>query len=981
MNIKSLILALVPLLVAGCSDEVPYVPVPVQQDGALSVPYEVDGQMPVISRGVPTVAHETKLGKAYVLFFDASNSDSFAGYVAVSPQPGKNTLSFDPPTSVEAGKGYRVLAIGNADEYTPGGNYGAEVLSRFSGTMADAKGELMVHFKEAMTYSTPGVLPMFGSYVDSDGEAMLFETTRGADGAVKVENPGRMYFSRAVCRIDIHNLVGHILDVKCARIVNGRTAGMLFMDGVNAGDQPELTPQTAPDGKGYVAMAAGENTTQRLEGALYAFPNTVGTSVVNDKVTTALLLAGYYTDPQTGVKDTELTYYRFNLANAGDIQALRRNYCYRATLKGVRRRGSTDEKTAYNDASPIFDYNLDEVWDTSEDNVATDQDGNFLIVNRTHLTFKGDATTADFVELRVSTNPELDWHVEWVAQDGHSNDKFTFEKLDAQAVKCGPTEVNDTRYVRYGYIKIVARNSETGKTLEMPVYLVQLSVYNNVRCLTVNDSTGKIEVKLDPMGTTVNLKVVTGSVGNIWEVEDVNGSLRSWDSNGVDYTRDGDNGTNLVIKVPANLSDETRTAKLIVRLTEDPEGKVQPVEVNLVQEASPQLMDIVNYPEGGTLSLQCLDLTDFENQGGVVNDRNFIVRLTNAAYRYKVESTFDPTRDLILSDVRRNKTSANPAVAGQGTKTINDELTDMTNNSQFYINPFRMGPNDPPITGTITVTAYNPGDETARTETRKFEVTLWAQEVEINDVVMTNGDGYVLVADRNVGAPARHQGEGMADNTALYYDSRNYFKITGMNSNNDPRNNTNYIGTLTTHSGTMIDAPQSYSPTEEQSVTDFIGSANMPNFLYASKDNWGFPDNTNYNVIGARAIVSKGRAFLVSEYSMHKHGKELPVVCWMPFVKLGTDYFSVLGNNYRLATKFVSINREWGYRVFNEYVISFLIDSEVCNLYPGEPNRFTGWDSGNLIPLSSVNWTDQTRLVRNMTAEEFARYDKEVLGH
>ena len=978
MNIKSLILALVPLLAAGCSDEVPYVPVPVQQDGALSVPYEVDGQMPVISRGVPTVAHETKLGKAYVLFFDASNSDSFAGYVAVSPQPGKNTLSFDPPTSVEAGKGYRVLAIGNADEYTPGGNYGADVLSRFSGTMADAKGDLMVHFKEAMTYSTPGVLPMFGSYVDSDGEVMLFETTRGADGAVKVENPGRMYFSRAVCRIDIHNLVGHILDVKCARIVNGRTAGMLFMDGVNAGDQPELTPQTAPDGKGYVAMAAGENTTQRLEGALYAFPNTVGTSVVNDKVTTALLLAGYYTDPQTGVKDTELTYYRFNLANAGDIQALRRNYCYRATIKGVRRRGSTDEKTAYNDASPIFDYNLDEVWDTSEDNVATDQDGNFLIVNRTHLTFKGDATTADFVELRVSTNPQLDWHVEWVAQDGHSNDKFTFEKLDAQAVKCGPTEVNDTRYVRYGYIKIVARNSETGKTLEMPVYLVQLSVYNNVRCLTVNDSTGKIEVKLDPMGTTVNLKVVTGTVGNIWEVEDVNGSLRSWDSNGVDYTRDGDNGTNLVIKVPANLSDETRTAKLIVRLTEDPEGKVQPVEVNLVQEASPQLMDIVNYPEGGTLSLQCLDLTDFENQGGVVNDRNFIVRLTNAAYRYKVESTFDPTRDLILSDVRRNKTSANPAVAGQGTKTINDELTDMTNNSQFYINPFRMGPNDPPITGTITVTAYNPGDATARTETRKFEVTLWAQEVEINDVVMTNGDGYVLVADRNVGAPARHQGEGMADNTALYYDSREEFKITGMNSNNDPRNNTNYIGTLTKHQEDRWYGIGPFIPSEKQSVSDFIGSANSPNFLYESTDNWCYPDETNIEAIANRGVVSKGRVFLVSEKTIRKRGKEIPVVCWMPYVEMRPD--SYLGAPSHLhGSMYVTNYKSWipnGAGTYTPMLI-FYYDPNVCVLVPNQPNHFRGWLQNTRNTASS----DQTRLVRHMTAEEFARYDKEVLGH
>ena len=891
MNIKSLILALVPLLAAGCSDEVPYVPVaPVQSDGALSVPYEVDGDMTVTSRGVLAASHETKLDHVYIMFFDAENSDLFAAYASVNVPAGKKRLSFDPPEELARDHDYRVLAIGNSSDYrSADGKTLEQAIREFSDNYSAAMGQFTVAFDGAVTSDTPGRLPLWGRYVDSSDEEALFRITADAEDKVTVVDQGRFYFSRAICRVDLHNLVGHILDIRSARVVNGRNAAYVFSDGRNAGDITPFEPQTAPDGIGYKPitsdMTPGVNTTQRLEGSLYAFPNIVNTSVVNDKHTTALIIAGYYIE--NGKKDDYLTYYRFNLANLGESQVLRRNYCYRATVKGVRRRGATDEKTAYNDSSPIFEYDVDEEWGATDDNVVTDKDGNFLVVNKTHLTFQGDAHEADFVELRVSTNPELEWIVEWVDEPGHSNDKFTFEKLSNQAVKCGPLEENHSAYVRYGYCRISAKNTQTGKTLHMPIYLMQLSTVDNVKTLTVNGETGTLRQALNPMGGTVEFQVVTGSAANAWSAEDDGNMLMNWDTQGVSFTDHGSNKTSLVITVPANTTGQTRTACIIVSLddnetAEDGSKRVPDVMIELSQETSPQLLDVINMPTNGPLDIQCFS-TETGNQNGVVNPKSFTVKLTDSRYRYKVTSTFNKSRDLVLSAAaHRGIGSASPAYAVQTASSIEgDELTDLGNGTQFWLNPFRTGPNDPRITGTITVTAYNPDDPTAPTEERSFTVRLISEPVEINDVILTNGTNSYLLADRNFGTTPRID-EGGEVHTAAYYDYRDFVQVTGTAVKPI---DSGFCGIMTT-----MDLDVNYqdkyisnlSYTDAQ-VTNLWGENNQGiNAIYSSKRNaWQLFDATISDAISSRIAVSKERKYIMSDY-LNSDGKI--VCCWLPNV-------------------------------------------------------------------------------------------------
>lgn len=72
----------------------------------------------------------------------------------------------------------------------------------------------------------------------------------------------------------------------------------------------------------------------------------------------------------------------------------------------------------------------------------------------------------------------------------------------------------------------------------------------------------------------------------------------------------------------------------------------------------------------------------------------------------------------------------------------------------FYINPFRTGPNDPTIKGTVTVTVYDPANPTiAKEET--FGVNITSGPSLLYDVVIDD----ILVADRNIGHQSRMTGE------------------------------------------------------------------------------------------------------------------------------------------------------------------------------------------------------------------------------
>ena len=996
-------------LITGCSDDNERFTLPGSGD-ALSVKYRIEGEMS-LSRGIVATGHEIELDQVHILFFDG-DTEAYSGYTQSPVVAGKPTFSVEPPETLTADKSYKVLAIGNGDKYIDNTSESLSAkLASLSGTLGDIKKKLIAYYDGNVTAKSVTALPLFGTFLDKDGNESMF-TVINDGGVLKVRESesAEFLFSRAICRVDIHNLVGHILDIRYARIANNRTSGYYFADGLIGEKIAEMNTAITDPSQSDLYMPittdmAEGSTTQRLETSLYTFPNIVATTVQNDKVTTCLIIAGYYIDPESGEKDEKLTFYRFNLANMGESQTLQRNYAYRATIKGVKRRGADNESDAYKDSTPIFEYDVDDEWDTTGGNVVSDEDGNFLIVNKTHFTFNGEASEADFVELRVSTNPQLKWHVETVNRDNQDNDKFRFEKISDSAAQCGPKAQNTTEYVRYGYFKIVATSETIKKPLEIEIHLVQLSTKDNVKMLSVNGNTGEFTQEISPDGGNVSLKVLTGSKYNNWEATEPNNLISFWSTDAF-YTKNGTHNGDLTINIPANIGETKRETDIIVNLSPADEN-VPPVKIHVVQDPTTRWFSISPDPGTGvTIDASSLDFgSRYANGVCPGTSRGFTVTLKNPNYKYKVTTTFDKLRDLRLSannDYEGNTEQLSKPMVSVGNSGIpskditgtNSNLTpyinattNLSSGTKFYLNPFRMGPGDPAITGTVTVTAYNPTNPSATSEAASltFNVTIKAfDEYSLNDVII----GDLLVADRNIGHSSRvrldtnndpvggsegrldalnyhytypgNQAESILAGGKLYIQRGAGNEVSEMNdlwndrsviyksdecTGNFSSNFTNYINYLfdfwyRKHE----DSEHLYSP------------------FYTKNTEWRLPLQSEWQKVLERAIFTKWRVFIASEVPTIKNGKEVPTVCWLH----QTDGQAV-GQGYHIYTPYLYQKKENPLSTFTQDDLrAYFLNSE-------DQNSFKTTDY-------NVNYAS-VRPVHKLTQEELASYKTQYLGY
>lgn len=894
--LRYIMMSLLPLLGAACSDYYSD-PATNRESNRLSVPYRVDGEMS-LSRGMIALDHEKAVDHAYILFFEESGDNANTYATSARMASSGSRLEFPIPEDLKPDTRYLTLVVANADSYLPAGmtDFNAH-LSDLTKDMTDKTREnfaavLTSHFTGQLTASNPGLLPMWGRFTDNSGKETAFTFSRSGGEAVTCD--GEFFFSRSLSRIDLLNLVPDKLEVAYVKVCNYRDAGLIFHDGLNAGSVVTLKKASdAPKGDGsdgYItvnAPDAGKNV-QRLEASLYAFPNVVNTCVQNDRSTTCLIIAGYFTEDGKE-RDTELTYYRFNLANVGESQVLKRNYAYTAVIKGVKRRGASTDYGAYDDKMPIFEYDVDDEWQITDDNYVSDADGNFIVVSKSHLTFSGEASEAENIELRVSTSPKMTWELEAVNEPGNENDKFQWSKLSDEALKVGPRENNATQYVRFGYLQVVATNSETGKQVRMPIYLQQLSLKYDIKMLTVNGNTGTFTQELPPSGGAVYLRVVTGGNTNNWVAVDVDNEIESWDKDAT-WTKRGGNNTELMISVPANISGNERTATLRVSL--DPkDDNVLPVTILLHQGTSDQWFAISPQPGADGVSIDAFStIAGYPN--GVVpgTSRGFRVTLTNKSYRFKVTTSFNQGRDVRLSK--------NVNLEGRNAQSTHEEFTPeplegLESGTMFYINPFRTGPNDPTIKGTVTVTVYDPANPTiAKEET--FGVNITSGPSLLYDVVIDD----ILVADRNIGHQSRMTGEDgkpfmvrnfyesdmvkiyssgadLAENiNSSYNDSgKRYDPGSDWNEGNGEKIYTtseNQISAVFSKlSNAAVDWWKNYHLDPEQTFSAF----------YKTDTKWNIPSTSQMEKIKNNVRFSKWRIFLVSDIG--EGIVNMPVVCWL----------------------------------------------------------------------------------------------------
>lgn len=945
MNInKSILISLVTftsILAISCSDrDIPDEWNKTESSGGIEIAYTIDNTEEE-TRGIPANARESKLEEVYALFFSKEPESALLCYKSVSVRAGSKKLGFEPPAELTPGVNYDVLLIGNGRYFLPDGvtdmsQMLGKLLNSSRGTV---EATLSLASNSEITYRYPEVLPMWGRYVsanDNDVERPFNFTVIEENGNKTYITDGEFRFSRTVERIDLVNLVPETLDVKFAKVCNYRTSGLVFVDGFLPADSEVVTldnenPAPTADAPGdYVAASYGDDGTQQIKESLYAFPNLVQASVQNDRVSTCLIIAGYYTDPSTKVKDTSLTYYRFNLANIGEAQLLKRNYVYTALIKGVKRRGKPTDLEAYNDKAPVFDYDVDDEWDITDDNYVTDGKGNFLICSKTHLTFQGTHSSADKIELKVSTNPELTWTIEPVATAGHSNSLFTCEKFTANSIKAGPLQKNETPYVRFGYFRIVAKNKNSASApvnLSLNLYLQQLTIDPNFKCLMVDGCTGTLNVELPPTGGVIYLPVATGSDLNSW-VATCAGFNPYFGTTSKFETSGGNHGT-LMITVEPNLTTGVKNKDIVVSLSPN-DPNVLPVTVRLTQARSPQKMVLNPKPTNMNVDIDAFS-TAVGNPNGVVNPYRMSVTLMDPInYKFKVESSFDKYRDLRLSLSSPFAGAATHPTAAEekADSPYNDALLALSNGDVIYFNPFRTGPGDGTITGSIKITAYDVRDpnNTSKQEVQTIQVRITTPEVRIDDVILTADGNQYLFPDRSLGMRPRIN-DATNRVVAKFYHYYAYVKINhdrgveipyyhNTDFNDKPLND--YLGNTDIPGATQYGAwgnggsfqalmhlytPTGFAAPALQFLNMHEDASNRYSPFYHPSEaaKWGPPGPAAWTNWGKTNVVfSKWRPFLVSDVKVN-----IPVCCWIQFPLKGL--VKQTGNNQALINSAIGM--------------------------------------------------------------------------
>lgn len=855
--------------------------------GTVRVQYTVDGLAE--TRATPALGHEKTLVDVHILFYTADGS--YVTYQHASVTPGTSSFTFPIPAVLSAGTPYKTLVLGNSHDHVPSGYASFDAYLTDASTMTYADMYKEVYAERNMDHSSDGShtgsLPMWGQFVDGDGHEIDFQFTEQSNGQVTFT--GTAHFSRSVCRLDLRNLAAQNLIIDAVKLCNYRSAGYYFHN-----DAPKGDVVSGLSDQSWITVSSPSGNTQELNGGVYAFANIVPVVVQNDDQTTYLMIRGYYQDGTTNTPENprnKATYYRFNMAENGRSQVLRRNYRYVAVINSVKGPGSDDEQGAHDSEAPMLDYEVDQSWSDDDSNTVTDDKGNYLTISRAMVTFDGYKDLSEAVKVVVKDG--LTWSVEWdPTLVGEESSKFSYARVDDRQFSVTTLEDNATDFSRNARLLVKASGGtvDPQNPLTATVSVMQFSSKDEMATLMVDGQTGTVEQTVAGSGGTLRFQVETGSLKSGWSVTDPDNLATAA---GVTWTLKGANRGTLEVDVPTNITAGERTFTLEVkRLGSDGalDKTVTPVTIVVTQPKSEYLLSVnpsIPQDQEG-LVIEGFDPEPAVRSNGISAQRKFTVKLADPGnYTWSVKSSFAKDYDLFL-------TKTDPAdveTKAQWTNSIKlvDTLGNLQNGESIWINVFRTGPGDPTFSGTLTFWAKpkNGG------ETQSINVTVTVKtSCTINDVIFTsNNNQSILVADRNVGADPRIQNGKFV--TAGNYTTDTQVHITGKD--NPDNFYAQWQGTM--YKGTTLNDLRDDMFTDVGTGTNLDEAGEFsPWYKTADISKWYIWDISNtttnpylYLAIAKHAIISKGRTFLISDYwDLYAEGNY--VGCYLPYTKNGSVY-------------------------------------------------------------------------------------------
>lgn len=277
---------------------------------------------------------ETAVGHAYFLFF--SKDGEFIDYaIAADDVDNSGMMKFDIPASLAQNVNYSLIALANADDFTPAGydDFGdyLQSFSSLSLTLDDRR--LLLHCKSPMTPLSIESLPMMASLKDNSS----FSFSR-VGNAMKVR--GSLDFKRLVARIDVTNNVSDSLQLQGIGLCNWRDSYAPLSE---TSDIEGNIKGVLSDADALCDFTDISNNSQGAETApvFYSFPYASREAGQGDRTTTALMLKAIYGD------NTDISYYRVNVGLKDSFSELKTNHRYNIVVNSVKARGKDTPLEAY----------------------------------------------------------------------------------------------------------------------------------------------------------------------------------------------------------------------------------------------------------------------------------------------------------------------------------------------------------------------------------------------------------------------------------------------------------------------------------------------------------------------------------------------------------------------------------------------------------------------------------------------------------
>jgi hypothetical protein len=367
-------------------EEIPFPVAPSETVNGFQLELSVPGSGVTTYATEPSVGDEHAVKSLYLLFFekDAQGNGQYIHHYEVPPASvnGIDFRTTQTPLDIQFGNNsplnkstdYSILAIANVVSPTNASEtiWGTALADWLASFPSFTQKEVIGFFTESRSGVTPET-DYTATRFTQNNLLMSGEITKQAG-----QSTVKLALSRLVSRFDVKNYAGDY------ELVSASLWNAFPQISIWERQNFDYSDMRLKRFYGKKATSANE-----LKGGLYAFENYVTTPVINDNLTTCLII---------GLKKTtapEVYYYRLNVNAYERPQQLKRNNIYMVSIQRVNAPGASTESAAYESEEQLLEVIIN-AWNMGQNGEMLYNGESVLILPASLVTFTARAESRTF---------------------------------------------------------------------------------------------------------------------------------------------------------------------------------------------------------------------------------------------------------------------------------------------------------------------------------------------------------------------------------------------------------------------------------------------------------------------------------------------------------------------------------------------------------------------------------------------------------